>query len=540
MRFRGWPRRFPNRTTPIQRDWNIYLGNAGTAPSMYPAKFSFDVNAAPNCTNDFVIFPVNSAGSATQPNIVAFNNLYSGTAGGTGICNSRAAPGSGRTDTTTSATVLFSYNISKIGGAVTTSPVISFDSTGSRIAFVESASGQPAHFHVLAWKSGDGRAANFQNVLAPAQIVSFVSAPPVAGSGTATDLALGTATTGSDTLSSPFIDYTDDVAYVGNDVGVIYRIKNVFCPSASCGGAAPALDPTWGLSGALTIGGTCTGKLTGAVLSAANSNVYVGCADGKLYSISQTGVVKSLMVGDGTNKPPYGGIVDPPIVDSVNGYVYAVTGSANNGANAVLAQAKLDLSLPVLVPIGVAGQCNMHAPSPNNAYLTNIASSGALMYVGGLSTNGSVNQPCNGGSSGSAIPTLYGVGFNSTGVMKSGTPANVQFDNFGGLGREFSPISEFFNSTTGTDWLFLSALQSNQVNFGGLNITNNFLLSANTAIEGVGSSGIIVDNNASTSAFPQAASVYFNALQENSACTNNTNGAAAGGCAIKLTQSNLQ
>jgi hypothetical protein len=368
-RFRGWPRRFPiNRMTPPQRDWSIYLGAAGTAPSMYPAKFSFNVTATPSCANDFVVFPVNSAGSSTQPNIVAFNNLYSGTAGGTGICNSRTAP-TGHTDITTSATVLFSYNVSKIGGAVTTSPVISFDTTGSKIAFVESISGQPAHFHVLAWKRGDGQATSLQNVLTPTPVTSFVGSTPAANSGTATDLALGSATTGSDTLSSPFIDYTDDVAYVGNEY--------------------------W-----------------------------------------------------------------------------------------------RDLS-------------------HQERFLS-----------GGR--------------------TLYGAGFNSTGVMKSGAPTNVQFDNFGGLGREFSPMSEFYNTTTATDWLFVSALQSAQVNFGGLNITGGFLVGANLATEGVGTSGIIVDNNASTTAFPQAASVYFNALQENAACNNNTNGTSSGGCAIKLTQSSLQ
>src|ERR1700761_637832 len=344
-RFRGWPRRFPIRTTnPIQRDWSIYLGSAGTAPSMYPAKFSFDVNATPSCANDFVVFPINTTGGSGQPNIVAFNNLYSGTAGGTGICNSRTVP-TGHTDNPASATVLWSYNVSKIGGAVTTSPVISFDATGSKIAFVESIAGQPAHFHVLAWRKGDGQAPSLQNVLTPTPVTSFVGSTPAANSGTATDLALGSAITGSDTLSSPFIDYTDDVAYVGNDIGVIYRIKNIFCPAGGC--AAPILDTTWGAGGALTIGGTCTGKLTGPVLSAANSNVHVGCSDGKLYSISQTGTVKSLVVGDGVASKTYGGIVDPPIVDSVNGYVYVVSGSAGNGANAVLVQATLDLTTSV-------------------------------------------------------------------------------------------------------------------------------------------------------------------------------------------------
>ncbi len=95
------------------------LGAGGTSAAMYPAKFSFDVNAAADCTNDFIVYPINAVGSATQPNLVAFNNLYSGTAGGTGICN-RGAPPAG--DDGVSATTLWSYNIQAAGGQVTTSP----------------------------------------------------------------------------------------------------------------------------------------------------------------------------------------------------------------------------------------------------------------------------------------------------------------------------------------------------------------------------------------------------------------------------------
>ena len=89
------------------------------------------------------------------------------------------------------------------------------------------------------------------------------------------------------------------MAYVGNDIGVLYRIKNVFCTTTACANAAPSLDASWGTGGALTIGGTCTGKLTAPVQDAINFNIYVGCSDGKLYSISQTGTIKSVVVGDG-------------------------------------------------------------------------------------------------------------------------------------------------------------------------------------------------------------------------------------------------
>ena len=208
----------------FNRDWSISLGTGETPFNMFPAKFSFDVTATPSCANDFVVFPIAVSGSATQPNLVAFNNLYSGTAGATGICNRKAS----KKDTGVAATVFWSYNINAIGGSVTTSPTLSLD--GAKVAFVESVAGEPAHFHVLAWKSGDGEStANLQNVLIPKTISTFVVAAPVEGSGTATDLALGSSTSGTDTLSSVYVDYAHDLAYVGNDAGMLYRIKDVFC-----------------------------------------------------------------------------------------------------------------------------------------------------------------------------------------------------------------------------------------------------------------------------------------------------------------------
>jgi hypothetical protein len=521
----------------MQRDWSINLGTAGTANSMYPAKFTFDVTVAPSCANDFVVFPVNAVGGAAQANIVAFNNLYSGTAGGNGICN-RTATGN---DSGVAATVMWSYNVHAIaaGGAVPTSPVLSLN--GAKVAFVESAAGNPAHFHVLAWKAGDGRVANLQNAVSPKAIIApFSATAPAAASGAATDLAFGTTT---DTLSSPYIDYANDVAYVGNDIGIVYRIKNVFCTTASCGTAAPSLDTSWGAgTGAVAIGGTCTGatgKLTAPVLNYYNFNVYVGCADGKLYSISQTGTIKQLVVGDGVTAKAFGGIVDPPIVDGVNGFVYAVSGSASNGNNGVLVQAKADFSSSVAAQIGLGNQCNLHSPTPNNAYFTNIASAAALMYVAGTSATGTVPPPCSATSNGAATVVLYAVTFGATGVMTSGVPAHSVADG-GGPGYEWAPLSEFFNATTGIDWLFFAALQSGQPNVSSANITSTFPTTfTNPVREGVGTSGMVVDNQASTATFPQAASIYFNALQQNAACNNNTNG-QTGGCAVKLTQATLQ
>jgi hypothetical protein len=543
---RPLPRPHPVAST-LQRDWSIYLGTAGTAPSMYPAKYSFDVTQAPSCANDYVVFPIAAKGSGTQPNLVAFNQLYSGTVGANGICNRTASS----SDLGTTAEVYWSYNVQGItgGGAVPTSPVISFDpnntsNTGTAIAFVESISGSAAHFHVLAFKAGDGVVAtNLQNVLVPKTISSFTANAPVAGSGTATDLSLGSSKTGTVTLSSPFVDYVRDVAYVGNDVGILYRVKDVFCTSVNpdCKGGskpAPSLDASWGTGGAVTV---CSGVLTGPVLDFVTLNVYVGCSDGKLYSVSQTGTVKSLVVGDGTASKTYGAIVDPPVVDGVNGFVYAVSGSGNAGANGVLVQAKMDLSSPLVAQIGDGNQCNMHAPVFNNIYYTSPTTAGALIYVAGVA--GAVSQPCSVSSTTTATTGdihIYGVGFGAGGGMTAGVPAN-SLDAGGGPGAEWAPLLEFYNATTSTDWLFVAALQSNQTNMATVNITSSaFGAFANFVEYGLGPSGMIVDNN---SASAQAASIYFNAQGENAGCSNNTNPSVltdTGGCAVKLTQSGLE
>src|SRR5438093_2555360 len=49
-----------------QGDWNYSLGPSGSsrvAPNMFPAKYNFDINQAPSCTEDFVVFAENVTGA---------------------------------------------------------------------------------------------------------------------------------------------------------------------------------------------------------------------------------------------------------------------------------------------------------------------------------------------------------------------------------------------------------------------------------------------------------------------------------------------
>ena len=512
LRVRG-PRHFLPVQTDVNRDWSISLGTGGVAPSMYPAKFTFDITAAANCASDFAVFPVNVAGSGAQPNIVAFNNLYSGTIPSNGICN-RAPSGS---DTGVAATTFWSYNITAAGGVVATSPTLSLD--GTKVAFVETGSGATAHFHVLAGKSGDGvNAANLQSVASPVSITSgFSATTPAAGA--VTDLALATGATQSDTLSSPFVDYTNDLAYVGNDSGILFRIKNVFCTTAACtggGSPAPSLDTTWGSSGALTIGGTCTGKLSGAVVDGGTGNIFVGCADGNIYGFTSAGVAlanPSLTVGNGSAT---GGVVDPPMIDAVNHFIYGVSGSSSGGTSILVQASTTNLGSVVTAPLGAGGAHNLHSPAFNNGYFTSVNPTHWLLYEWAL--NGAGNNIM-----------LYGATFAAGHVMNGGTPANT-IQVGGSTPVEFSPLTELLNGAN--DQVFVSGITAAVPNFIEYDMNAFLALFPNsfppsgatgaTTSESGGTSGMIVDN---TSASAQASSVYFGNLGSNTA--------------VKLTQSGL-
>ena len=510
-----------NTPNAIHRDWSISLGAGSTGPAMYPAKFGFDPTATPDCTNDFVVFPVNIAGSSTQPNLVAFNNLYSGGTSGapTGLCGSRSVVSG---DDRSSATTLWSYDISAAGGLVATSPALSLD--GTKVAFVETVSGSSSHFHVLAYNNGDGvdvTTPNLQNVLKPAPINTFTgSSAPAAGSGTASELSFGAT---GDTLSSPYIDYVNDVAYVGNDAGVLFRIKNVFCTLPACGGAAPSLDLSWNSTGSVTIGGTCSGALgtlTGPVLDGSTGHIFVGCADGNLYGFTSAGApltTASISVGDGSAT---GGVVDPPLIDAVNQFVYAVSGSS--GGSAVLVQAStVDLSGQVTALIGAGGLFAEHAPDFNAAYFSSANPADWLIYDWST-TSGNESA-------------LYGVGFSAGHIMTSGAAAN-SFVIPSSNGNELSPVTEFLNGST--DQLFVSGLAGDDPNFVENTIDtfpttfppiNGSNAAGATAAEAGGTGGIVVDND---SGLAQASSIYFGGLLT-------TRGNPNSNCAVKLTQTGL-
>ena len=472
------PNRFlkgPKKQLPTEEDWAVPLGTAGTATNMFPAKFSFNVDAAPSCANDFVVFAINIAPSATQANIAAYNNLYSGTIGGVmGIC------GGG------TATATWAYQVSTV--AVPTSPLISLD--GTKVAFVDGAN--PAVFHVLTPTAGEGTPA----------------APATPTGAEIVNLPL---TSGTDTNSSPFMDYYADIAYVGTDTGLIYQITGVFKGTPTLSGAP------W----PLTAG---SGMLTGPVYDFNTGNIIVGSSDGNIYGFTPAGASLTgspLLVGDGT---AFGGFTDPPVLDEVNLYLYAATGGNSGGTGAELVQTGTgNFSTVQTAIIGTADAANIHSGAFNDAYFTAPTDmtgtpSEWFYYVCGNTTDGV------------GTPVLYRVGFNGSHVM-NGMVDGTQVSLSGNPNEECSPLTEFQN---GVDRLFLSMTQLSVVEAFNISTGTAPFTSGGPVTEPGGTSGIVVDNVSSAN---QASSIYFSTLSTSPRCR-------VGGvnrfCAVKLTQGALR
>ena len=463
----------PIRT--LRGDWSVTVSgttNQSTPIDMFPAKYSFSPIGNPDCTNDFVVFPVTGAGSATHQNITGLNNLYKTTCTGT-------VP-----------TVLFSYVVGT--GIMRTSPVLSLD--GSKVAVVESIN-NGARFHVITLdKRGNAGCPN---------------ATPCNGNAYNTPVAPGTHNNAVDTtitlsggvtvtISSPFMDYKNDIAYVGDNTGKLHKITGVFKGTPTEAGAP------WPVT--VAAGTTLTGPV---VDPGASKNIFVGSSNGNLYCITAAGAActtASISVAAGTTP---GAVLDVPIVDATTQKVFA---AASNSTTSILMQATTSLGSPVRAAMGTSGT-DLYDGAFDNSYYTSV-STGHMYFCGNLTT--------------AATPTLWRVTFNGTGTMSATNDGNsfqLVRTGFAGTADDCSPLTEVFNTSQGKDYLFVD-VRNHGFNTGTPNCANaaclmsfvlptsGFPTAANaTATTGLGTrgiSGIIVDN---VSGVTGASQIYFGNLQ---------------------------
>jgi hypothetical protein len=522
--------RFPRapRKNAVKVDWSVSLENGFVAPNQFPAKYRFDIGAQ-SCSGDYVVFGLQVV-SGTQANVVGINNLYTEA---TPKCNSGVP------------WVAFAYNtVTHTGGQIFTSPVLSLN--GRKVAFVESTA-TGSYFHVLVLPN--------PIPTPPSQTgtVRSPSTPTSCANPTAANcMSTLTISAAANTLSSPWVDYTNDVAYVGTDDGKLYKISPVF------GGGAPALsgDVTQWPVNVWTSG---TSKvLTSPVLDSRTQRIFIGDGNGYLYSISSTapahttvGRVSIGWVGHGAGT----GVVDPPIVvnDTANpavNQVFSFTGCSNilgiGGAVNQIPANFTSATTFTTVDLGSgtgAGDCttgNVHGGTFDNRFWLNGSTNGHMMACGFVSgTTGTPLVPSN--------PKMYMFSFNASHLITSTGATSWVVNNT--KGDECSPLTEFSDGTT--DRLFFGVGGSGDGFIKSSTITTSLSVPTSctngnptsTCVTAPaklgGTSGIIVDNQVSNG----GTNIYFTTLAPgsvNGAKCNVSGGLANPYCAVKLTQAGLQ
>jgi hypothetical protein len=501
----------------IKRDWAVSLGTGTVAEGMSPAKFTWNIDetlTASSCTNDFAVYGLNIAGTTGgQANLVALNQLYTGT-GDDGYCPSYAE-----------AQYYWAYNATTHSGTVTTSPVLSID--GTKVMYIEStASG--SYLHILEWYSGDGGTPTVSK--APTNTETHISACPASASCMVT-VSLGA---NADTYSSPYYDYSDDILYVGDNGGILYKVTPVLT-----GTTAPAVSTLTVSSG---------NKLTSPVYDSTSGNIFVG-GSYNLYAVNASTFAlqthSTLQIGDNSGSCSSGNqlVYDGPIVDGANEWVYEWATTISGGTYTAVTQEHTEgtnspsgTSWTVTETADVGERdtsCDSGSlfptwsPTFDNTYYTGTITSGHMWVCGGNSNDTSEAGLW-------YVPTS-----GTNGALGSPTFAATQIEDTTDH-AVCSPMTEFYNTTTSTDYLFLGeGLVSSFGDLYGFTITDG-ATPTNTEIGSSplstygsatgGTSAIVVDN---VSASAQASSIYFATQLAGSGCT------AGDYCAVKLTQSGL-
>jgi hypothetical protein len=461
------PQAVPINGSGANRDWNVSLGKGRVAADMYPAKYTFDPAVPPSCANDYAVFGLTAAGNVGtaggQANLVGFNNLYSGSGG---LCGP-AGP-----------SVMFAYNTTTVsGGKIVTSPVISED--GTKIAFVESVPGKAAIFHVLTFTPGQGT-------------IAAAAAP--------TMTSLTFSPTKDDSTSSPWVDYSADVAYVGADDGRLYKITGVF-------NGTPALAPGWPVLLALN------NRLSPPVLDSNLNFLMVGSGNGSLYQVNTNNPSSFFPLAIGKAGAKTSGILTAPVVDVTNGTTFAATANDGN-SSAVLVQADTSsLFVKTRVTLGVGssgGVVGLYIQEPafDNQYFN--GPSGGNIFVCGTGT-----------IAGDTSPWEYSFGF--TGPTMNSTPSFSQ-QLLTSTAAQCTGWTEFFNPNIGggTDFFFVGLTQdcTGTGTLGCLVERVNNTTVATATLNG-GPSGSIVDNYGTAA---QASNVYVTAEKANIAYKFTQNG----------------
>jgi hypothetical protein len=506
---------------------------------MSPAKFSFNTATA-DCTNDYVVYALNVAGSDTQPNIVRLNSIYAGPGG---LCGSSPTLKSAYQVNTRDVTGLL-----KLNGQMLTSPILSLD--GTKIAFIETVTSSTLACPGLTLPNtcsisfmcspGEHQEATDPTT---APTVCTPQWRPQAATRRITPPSRLTYSAAATTYSSPWVDYdSGDHAYFGDDNGKLYRST---CTFRCASGVSPQISGDW----PVTVAGAGV-KLSPPVHDSSTNKIFVGGSNGKLYMINLAicpGIgctITSVNVGSSN---AFGGIKDGPLVDTTFQTVFAFAGDDGTGSGVMFqTNEALNLGPNIAATMGSAAFFDILDGAADDAYFNNA--------IGGASVSGHLFS-C-GANGGSGSPSLYlsTLTKNAGNLSLSNPPRlNPALDKKnipGNPGTGCGSLTEFKNGDTDRLFFSQSSVPANKCVSGApqdgcvfmYDITNIALIgNSPTAAtrEHSGTTGIIIDN---ASGSGQASSIYFaNQSTATDPCwSGRASAKVASYCAFKLTQSALQ
>lgn len=394
-------------------DWAFSAGSTGGVPLNQQPWIFVKTPGTPSCANDYAVWSLAASPSAgTQANLAAFYNLYTGSASSYCPNSINQAP---PTTNASGPSVLFAYAVGST--VIQTSPVASLD--GTKIAVVEQ--GPPAKLHIITWSKQSGSPTNVttNSIAPPSEVVIDVGD---GGSGCTTGAA-------SDFKGNPFVDYTNDILYVGDSSGRLYRINGAFK-------GTPTLDYCTAIS---------TSGLGLPVWDDTQNLIYI--TDGtNLYGVT-VGATSFTISTTVTGISATNGIKDDPIVDDSGGFLYMWTQNDGGGTPSVgMWQLPLSLASKVEVTLGPSVTTPIYDGDCNNAYWT----------LGPTSSTSTCYSWGNNNAT-SGIPTMNAVRFNSsTGVMNTTLffSNNTKCENSTLATSASQSIYEFYDANTSSDQLF--------------------------------------------------------------------------------------
>ena len=490
---------------------------------------------------------VDGSGTAGQPTIIAFNQLYNGT------CTT--ATGRDAADDAKAPNVMWSYNTGA-GYVVETSPVLSWHDDAKQVAFIQR-NGNTLQLVLLKPAALTTSAARLAAAANPTAITSSTPAAYAAARGNSaaamTAITLnGTTNTGSTpTYSSPFVDYAKDELYVGDGNGQLHKFTGVFK----------------GTPAEVTSGGFPAPVASGMKLSAPvyyNGNVYIGSQSGagdlggKLHRISAANGAlfssKKLSIANAV------ALREAPIVTGAptgTGSVFAflfADGTAGNTTDCAPTTGNTDSCrvvarfLPgfaegtdpaqrIYVGRGNNANSTLYSGAFDDAYYDSANGTGAMYIVGGEPSDTFIPHLWK-------VPLINGVMGNPVMGSQLANKTCSTVDDCGALDTNGNPpagntvkwnwSAVAYAKRSGYEYIYVSMPSNgNQTGCAGAclymyQLTGNTWGTSNAASAGLqtpgGTGGIVIDNNSTT---PGAAQIYF--TQQ-----------ASGGNAIQASQNGLE